>query len=316
MKIAMIGSGAAGSVFACYLKKGGADLYLVDRYRAHMDAIAENGMTFTTPSGTELINGFHTAYTAQDLEIMDAVILMVKATQTETVMPSLSNIIGPETVIISLQNGLGNEEILKKYVPSDRILYGFGTIGTELPSPGHCVSKPESGIIIRYGAAVRSEKTDSFGKALENIFCRGGCEASFEKDIRPYVWKKAICNSGYNGVSTLTRLKVGDFLSCPEGISLIRTIWDEGCRVCFAATGYDLREEVESELPKLISGFATYYPSMAQDAVIHKRKTEIDHLNGALSRYGKQFGVPTPINDYITLLIHCMEHHYDLQYDK
>ena len=149
----MIGSGAAGSVFASYLNKGGAELWLVDRYKAHMDKVAQSGMAFVTPSGEELLTGFHTAYSAEDIGVMDMVILMVKATQTDGIMPSVKPCIGSETVVVSLQNGIGNDDVLKKYVPADRILYGFGTIGTELPDPGKCVSKPESGVIMRFGAS-------------------------------------------------------------------------------------------------------------------------------------------------------------------
>ena len=132
----MIGSGAAGSVFASYLNKGGAELWLVDRYKAHMDKVAQSGMTFVTPSGEELLTGFRTAYSAENIGVMDMVILMVKATQTDGIMPSVKPCIGSETVVVSLQNGIGNDDVLKKYVPADRILYGFGTIGTELPEPG------------------------------------------------------------------------------------------------------------------------------------------------------------------------------------
>lgn len=149
----MIGSGAAGSVFASYLNKGGAELWLVDRYKAHMDKVAQSGMTFVTPSGEELLTGFRTAYSAENIGVMDMVILMVKATQTDGIMPSVMPCIGSETVVVSLQNGIGNDDVLKKYVPADRILYGFGTIGTELPEPGKCVSKPESGVIMRFGAS-------------------------------------------------------------------------------------------------------------------------------------------------------------------
>ena len=87
MKIAMIGSGAAGSVFAAYLRKGGAELWLVDKYKAHMDKIAADGLVFRTPEGEEVLTGFHTSATAHDIGTMDMVILMVKATQTDDVMP-------------------------------------------------------------------------------------------------------------------------------------------------------------------------------------------------------------------------------------
>lgn len=310
----MIGSGAAGSVFACYLKKGGADLWLVDRYQAHMDKVAAEGMTFVTPEGEQLLTGFNTAYTAENIGIMDVVILMVKATQTDNIMPTLKNCIGDETVVVSLQNGLGNEEVLQKYVSADRILYGFGTIGTELPEPAKCVSKPESGVIMRFGAAQKSELSDKIGKYLEDCFKAGGCEASFEADIRPFVWKKAISNSGYNTLSALLRLKVGPILDCETGRELIKKVWAEGCKVAEAVTGVDLWSEMEEELPRLAAGFATYYPSMAQDVVLHQRQTEVELLNGAIAKYGKQFGVETPVNEAMTLMIKTIQQNYDKQY--
>lgn len=316
MKIAMIGSGAAGSVFAAYLKKGGAELYLVDRYKAHMDKIAADGLTFVSPAGEELLTGFTTAPSAECIGIMDIVILMVKATQTNSIMPSLKNCIGESTVVVSLQNGLGNDEVLSKYVSADRVLYGFGTIGTELPEPGRCVSKPESGVIMRFGAAEKSPLSDKVGKELEDCFNRGGCETRFEADIRPFVWKKAISNSGYNTLSSLLRLKVGEFLAMDEGKELIKAVWREGCDVAKAAIGVDLWPEMLEELPRLIDGFASYYPSMAQDVLIHQRQTEISLLNGAIVRYGTLYGVPTPVNEALTNMLTVIQANYEKQYVK
>jgi len=314
MKIAMIGSGAAGSVFACYLRRGGADMTLVDRYKAHMDKTAECGMTFVTPEGEELLTGFRTAYTAEDIGIMDIVILMVKATQTDGIMPSLAPCIGPETVICSLQNGIGNDDCLAQYIPRERILYGFGTIGTELPEPAKCVSKPESGVIMRFGASVLSPLSEKAGQYLEGCFNDGGCKTVFEKDIRPAVWKKAISNSGYNTLSSLLRLKVGEFLDTEEGVELIKSVWAEGCAVAKAVTGVDLWPEMLEELPRLRAGFATYYPSMAQDVLINKRQTEIMLLNGAIVRYGRELGIATPVNEAFMRMVSCIQKNYDKQY--
>lgn len=181
MKIAMIGSGAAGSVFAAYLRKGGAELWLVDKYKAHMDKIAADGLVFRTPEGEEVLTGFHTSATAHDIGTMDMVILMVKATQTADVMADTMPCIGPETVVVSLQNGLGNDEVLAQFVETDRILYGSGLIGTELAGPGVCVSKPEKGIQMHFGAVHNNPKADAAGKALEACFQAGGCNASLTK---------------------------------------------------------------------------------------------------------------------------------------
>ena len=316
MKIAMIGSGAAGSVFACYLKKGGAEMTLVDRYQRHMDACRESGLRFMTPEGEELLTGFQTASSAAQLDVQDLVILMVKATQTEGLIPDLRHCVGPETVVVSLQNGLGNDELLSRYFPPENILYGFGTIGTELPEPGKCISKPESGVIMRFGAVKDSPLSRRAGQWLEQCFNAGGCSTVFEPDIRPFVWKKAISNSGYNTLSALLRLKVGDYLALEAGEELLKSVWAEGCAVCRAVTGVDLWPEMLEELPRLKQGFATYYPSMAQDVLIHQRQTEVQLLNGAIVRYGEACGIPTPVNEALTRMITCIQASYEKQYQK
>lgn len=316
MKIAMIGSGAAGSVFAAYLKKGGADLYLVDRYQAHMDKIAQDGLTFVSPAGEEVLTGFHTAPTAEHIGIMDIVILMVKATQTDSVMPTVLPCIGPETVVVSLQNGLGNDVTLAKYLPESRIICGFGTIGTELPQPGKCVSKPESGIIMHFGASQKSAQNDQIGQYLQETFIKGGCEARYEENIKPFIWKKAISNSGYNTLSAITRIKVGPEIADPFGQELIWQIWKEGCEVAKADGAGDLWPEMQAEMPRLAEGFATYYPSMAQDVLIHQRQTEISVLNGAIVKYGERYGIPTPVNSVLTAVISCIQNNYDKQYKE
>ncbi|MBR1457162.1 MAG: 2-dehydropantoate 2-reductase [Oscillospiraceae bacterium] len=313
MKIAMIGSGAAGSVFAAYLKKGGADMYLVDMYKAHMDKIAAEGLRFRLNGEEELLKGFTCAYNASQIGVMDMVIIMVKATQTESIMPSVLPCIGEHTVLISLQNGLDNDYVLKQYVPAERILCGFGQIGTELPEPGLCVSKPESGIVMRFGPASESAASRAAGLWLEDCFVKGGCCASYEENIWPYIWRKAISNSGYNTVSALLGLKVGAILANEQGRELVLSVWQEACRVAEAAGAGDLWPEMQQELPRLAAGFADYYPSMAQDVLLNHRQTEILHLNGAIARYGDELGVPTPVNRALTRAISCIQANYDLR---
>lgn len=127
MKIAMIGSGAAGSVFACYLRRGGADITLVDPYKEHMDKVAKEGMTFVIyPDQTYHVDGFKTAYNADDIGVMDIVIFMTKTTTLEAAIKTAMPCIGPETVLVSLMNGLGNEDKLAAVVGEERVLFGPG----------------------------------------------------------------------------------------------------------------------------------------------------------------------------------------------
>ena len=97
---------------------------------------------------------------------------------------------------------------------------------------------------------------------------------------------------------------------------LIKSVWAEGCAVAKALTGVDLWEEMLEELERLREGFAKYYPSMAQDVLIHQRQTEVELLNGAIVRYGRELGIPTPVNGALTLMIQTIQQNYDKQYCK
>lgn len=310
MKIAMIGSGAAGSVFAAYLKRGGADLYLVDQYKAHMDKITADGLVLRESGRECRLSGFHTASDAGELPVMELVILMVKCTQTREIMPSVMPCIGPETVVVSLQNGLCNEECITPYVERERLLLGFGKIGTELPEPGVCVAKPEPGTVMYFGAAAPSPLTERAGRELERLFLSGGCRASFVDDIQPYIWRKAIANCGYNAVSAVLGLPVGLVLRSESGSAIVRQVWQECCAVAEARGIHGLAGEMEHERERLLQGFSDYYPSMAQD-IIRRRQTEIAHMNGAIARFGRELGVPTPVNQLITDMILTMQSNYE-----
>ena len=314
MKIAMIGSGAAGSVFASYLRKGGADMYLVDPYKEHMDKVAADGMIFRNPDGEFHVTGFHTAVTPEGLPIMDIVILMVKTTQTDAACESAKLLAGPDTVIATLQNGLGNEEVVKKHFPASRILFGCGNMGTELPEPGVCVSKPSAGAENMYfGPCEMNEVTRAAGEYLEKAFRDGGLLPHFYEDVRERIWKKATSNSGFNTVCAVLRLKIREVYDTPDGVKLVWDIWKEASDVAAALGIPGIWEYMQEEMPRVVKGLGDYYPSMAQDAQKH-RQTEVDSLTGAISMFGRKVGVPTPTCDVITSMIKAIQANYERQY--
>ena len=167
---------------------------------------------------------------------------------------------------------------------------------------------------MHFGASKKSPLNDRVGMYLQETFIRGGCEARYEENIKPFIWKKAISNSGYNTLSAITRIKVGPEIADPFGRDLILQVWKEGCEVAKADGAGDLWPELQAELPRLAEGFATYYPSMAQDVLIHQRQTEISVLNGAIVKYGEKYGIPTPVNSVLTAVISCIQNNYDAQY--
>lgn len=316
MRVAMVGSGAAGSVFASYLRRGGADITLVDPYKAHMDKIAADGMKFTIyPDHTEILTGFKTAYTADDIGIMDIVIFMTKANQLENAIQGAKPCIGPNTVLVSLINGIGNDDKLVKYYPAGRCMVGSGVIGTSLDGAGGCISTPSEGVIMNFGALENNEITNAAGKHLEDCYNNGGCQAVFREDVLPFLWKKITVNCTVNSVCAVLRLKIGEVEADPFGKKLFHDVIRECCAIANArGVKLDPEEFIAVDHQHIIDNISDYYPSMAQDMLIKKYRTEIDTLNGAISDYGKQYGIPTPTCDVISTIVRCIQNNYDNQY--
>ncbi|MFR6425610.1 MAG: ketopantoate reductase family protein [Oscillospiraceae bacterium] len=253
MKFAMYGSGAAGSVFASYLRKGGADIILIDRYEAHMKKVAEEGMHFTIHQEEDggykdydyQLKGFRTYTTAADAAAaegkVDVIIYMTKATQLEQAIQDSMPVVGDTTVAVSLINGLGNDDNLFKVFPKERCIIGSGVLGTALPEPAHCVSTPAGGVQMNFGGAVRSELTDAACTEMLKCYRDGGCDAYWrdgepgtDNNIYKFIWKKVCVNATVNTVCAVLRLKIGEVEADPFGQWLFHSVIRETCAVATA----------------------------------------------------------------------------------
>ena len=290
----------------------------MDPYKEHMDKIAADGLTFAVNGGeTHQLTGFKTAYSADDIGIMDIVIFMTKTPQLDAALKGAAPCIGPETVLVSLMNGLGNEDKLVKVVPGDRVIYGSGVLGTELPEPGKCVSSPSAdGLQMNFGPVEHGPLTDAAGAELERLFNAGGCPCKYWDDVRPHLWQKIITNCTFNPLSAILRLKAKDIMKDMNGAGLAIQVVTECCAVATAKGCPMTASAFMTELRNSVGGgtIEDYFPSMAQDVLMFKRQTEIGTLNGAISKYGKALGIPTPANDMITKIISCIQKNYDKQY--
>ena len=327
MKFAMYGSGAAGSVFASYLRNGGADIILIDRYEAHMKKIAEDGMTFTIhlqEGGeyrdiTKVLEGFRTYTSAQaafEAEgKVDAIIYMTKATQLVQAIQDSQPVVGDDTVAVSLINGLGNDDNLLKFYPKGRCVIGSGVLGTALRGPGHCVSTPAGGVQMNFGGIERNERTDAVCAEMLKCYRDGGCDAYWRQDdIYKFIWKKVIVNSTVNTVCYVLRLKIGEVEAHPAGQKLFHDVIREACAVATArGTALDADEFIAHDHYDIITNIGDYYPSMCQDA-FNKRQTEIDVLNGKIAEYGEELGIPTPCCTVLTQIVRCIQDNYENQY--
>ena len=163
MKIAFLGAGATGSVFASYLKLGGADdIWLIDLYKAHMDAVRDNGLVMKDHNGEHHLTGFHTAYSAEEVGPVDVLVVLTKSTHTISALEGAGCCITEKTAVVSLQNGLGNDLDLEQFVDKKQVCCGCGRIGTVLEAPGVCVSKPAQGIVNMYACIAHPVVEDEY----------------------------------------------------------------------------------------------------------------------------------------------------------
>ena len=326
----MYGSGAAGSVFASYLRAGGADIILIDRYEAHMKKVAEDGMTFTIhllENGeyrdiTRVLDGFRTYTSAEDAFAaegkVDVIIYMTKATQLEQAIIDSQPVVGENTVACSLINGLGNDDNLLKTYPKSRCVIGSGVLGTALPEPAHCVSTPAGGVQMNFGGMERNELLDAVCAEMLKCYRAGGCDAYWRADdIYKYIWKKVIVNATVNTVCAVLRLKIGEVEADPYGAQLFRAVIRESCAVATArGTFLDADEFIAVDHQDIVTSVADYYPSMCQDMLMNHRQTEIDVLNGKIAEYGEQLGIPTPTCAVLSQVVRAIQGNYDKQYLK
>ena len=330
MKFAMYGSGAAGSVFASYMRKGGADIILIDRYEEHMKKVAENGMNFTIhlqENGeyrdiNEVLTGFRTYTSAEAAAAaegkVDVIIYMTKATQLEAAIADSLPLAGENTVACSLINGLGNDDNLLKFFPAERCIIGSGVLGTAMPAPGSCVSTPAGGVQMNFGSIKRAELNDAACEEMEKLYRAGGCDAYWRKDdVYKYLWKKIIVNSTVNTVCAVLRMKIGEVENDPFGQQLFHGVIREACAVATArGTALDPDEFIAHDHNDIVTNIGDYYPSMAQDMLFNHRQTEIDVLNGKIAEYGAELGIPCPVCSTLSTVVRAIQGNYDKQYLK
>lgn len=314
MKYAILGAGAMGSIIGAVLAKAGQDVILVDPYQEHMNKIQQDGLRLTLGTTTEMVP--LTTYTdPNEAEPVDMVILLVKRLYSTAALQGAERLFSKKTYVCSLQNGLGNADDLEPLFSRDRILHGLLKVAGRLIGPGEVVGEVGAGDIAIYlGSLTADSEAVTAGQALADHLTQGGLHTKFTLDVERYVWEKAVMNICFNAPCGLLRLNVREMITHSEGNGIVRELAKETVAVA-AEKGilidYDqVLREIEATATMRAGD---HYPSMAQD-MKNKRKTEIDSLNGAIVRYGKQLGIPTPANDYVTRFVKVIEDRYEVQF--
>jgi 2-dehydropantoate 2-reductase len=309
MRTLILGSGAMGSIFGGYLWKAGRLVLLVDTWQEHVNVINEKGLTIEEPDGSKMHLPVKAVCRLEDIPPVDLIIVFVKSYQIENALSGAGSVIGPKTRMLTLQNGIGNAEKLSKFIDAEKVYLGGTSQGGRVVSPGNVKHTIAGHTYIGKLQGTR----DSYIKELEQLFNESGIPTTSLDHVYSVVWSKLIINIAFNAITALTRLRNGDLVEVEEGKKLIRMAVEEA--VCVAnAKGIQLNynDPVRDCLEIGATTISKNVTSMLSD-VINKRRTEIEAINGALSAEAKLLGIPTPVNDTISLLMKILEKTYSVQ---
>ena len=303
MKIAVIGAGAMGSLFAGYLAEKKTNVWVYDIWKEHVEKIIEEGLTMTRNKSDRRVR-LKATIDPTEPGIVDLALLFVKYGHTRQAVQDSLPMIGPQSVVLTLQNGIGNVEILQEMLPNDRILFGLTTLTSELLGPGH-IEESFQGQGDTYFWPL-SGKVDERTEQVCAVFNRAGIHTQVSSNVQKMIWKKLIVNACYNTLSAIFRLKVGDFVDQPDLKPVFDGIVHEIVQVA-QKKGISLNKEEAHHFLNQVGGEARdHFPSMLID-VKNERKTEIDCLNGAVVREGEKMGIPTHYNKTLVALIRVIE---------
>ncbi len=301
MKVFVVGAGAMGCLYAAAFHRAGWEVELVDTNREHVAAINAGGLDLETRAGRERLP-LPARLPAEAQGTADLILLFTKIFHTDAALEGAKHLIGPETHVLTLQNGLGNDERVAKHVARERVLVGVASLPADLLGPGRVRSMGEGGSRL-YPAFSTDE---SFAAQVAQALTRGGLKAELEPKIHEAIWEKAIFNATMNPLCALTRRTPGFLGAHRESCDLIHALVEEGVAVA-NASGIAITSKPIHDLT-LVSRIdhADHEASMLQD-IKAGRRTEVDAINGAIVEAARKAGFAAPRMEVLWTLMKLEE---------
>lgn len=305
MKIAVLGAGAMGSLYGAYLSRYN-EVYMIDVNRNVVDSINKNGLViYEKEESKDAIFPISAVTNSEGLGIMDIIVVFVKNIYTFSAMEKNKNLIGEKTLVLTLQNGAGNDRDLQQFVKKENIIIGTTEHNCANLKPGY-ISHNSSGVT-NIGMIIYN--TNTLNK-IYNTFKECDINTVIYKNIQEVIWNKLFINMSLNPITAALQCKAGYLYENKNANEIVRNILSEAVDVAIADGTYFNKDEVIQKVEKHIKeDFYEVITSMNQD-VKNKRITEIDHINGAVVRAAKEYGISTPYNEFIVHLLHSIEGKY------
>ena len=302
MKIVIIGPGAMGCLYAFLLTRSGHEVWLLDHREDRADFIRSQGLKIEGVSGQYHIPFERICTNVSVIGKADLIIIFVKSYATEAAIKRAGSAIKSSTVILTLQNGLGNIERISALYPDAHCVAGTTAQGATLIGAGHIRHAGIGETII--GAAAGSGKFHT--ELIRDLFMSALIPVQIAEDVTSLLWGKLLINCGINPITAIMKIKNGQITTFPNLLAVMHRAVDEGAQVASKLGIAVPYQDPAQKVIEVCEATAENRSSMLQDIVAGK-KTEIEYMNGAIVRHGEQLGIDIPVNSFLTDMVLALE---------
>jgi 2-dehydropantoate 2-reductase len=293
MKIAIVGTGAMGSVYAALFASTGHEVWAIDRWREHVDAMRKNGLRVEGASGDRTVK-LNATTDPRDAGPCDLVVLATKAMHVSQAAQGLEPLLGPQTPVLSIQNGLGGPDTAASILGKERVMVGVvGGFGASIRAPGH--AHHNGWELVRLGE-FGGPITERLNK-VEDVWRGAGFRVKVFDDIDQLVWEKLLCNCAYSGPCAIAECTIGEVMADPDLSRISAACATEGYEVAVSRKIRLGFSDPVAYVREFGSKIPHARPSVLLD-LLAKRKSEIDVINGS---------IPRPTNQALTALVRAKE---------
>jgi 2-dehydropantoate 2-reductase len=297
MKIAIFGSGGVGGYFGGKLAAAGEDVTFLAR-GAHLAAMQNEGLHITSPLGDVHVPKVQATDRPQAIGPVDVVLFTVKLYDVDAAAATLAPMIGPNTVVITLQNGVDAVDMVARHVGDDHVAGGAAYIVVVIDKPGHLRHTTAQQLVFGERGGRRSDRLVAF----EQAGIRAGFQAKASTDVEADLWTKFVRLATWSGMTTVTRSPMGVIRDTPATYEMMMAAIEEVIAVG-KARGVNFPPDLMEGTINLIKNFPAGSKSSMLEDIERGRRLELPWLSGAVVRIGKEVGVPTPIHQFITTVL-------------
>jgi 2-dehydropantoate 2-reductase len=302
MKIAVVGCGAMGCVYAALLADAGHEVWAIDTWREHVEAMRAHGLRLEGASGDHTVR-LHATTDPADAGPCDLVIIATKAMHVEQAAQGARALLGPQTVVLSIQNGLGGPDTAARVLGRDKVLVGVvGGFGASIKAPGH--AHHNGWELVRLGelAGPITPRVET----VAEVWRSGGFKVKCFDDIDQLIWEKLICNVCFSGTCAVTERTIGEVMADPDTWACAAGCAKEAFAV---AKARGIRVDIDDPVA-YVRDFGSRIPNARPSMLLDHmagRMSEIDFINGAIPPAAQAVGVEAPFNTVISSLVRAKE---------